>query len=379
MTTPWSDPVVQTFRDRLRALLAGPAVQDALEDLLDGDDEDYDARPVYRILGEQRMLAPNWPVRYGGAGAPRAAADVVSEELAVHGVPDSAYVNSVRNAGECILLAADEAQRARYLPGIARGNLGVAVLYSEPEAGSDLASLRMRAERVPGGWRLTGEKLYNVKAGFSQAAICLARTREGATKYAGLTLFLLPLEVPGVCLERVESLNPDPFYRVRFDAVDVGEDCVLGAEGSGWRLVTAALAIERTGLDYNAKAQAWLRTVLLSAEQAPVALDPVAIDHLVALRTRIAAGHALATLSSGIDTAENIDIDGTAMSKLINSELGADVATFGLEALGMGGLVSDVARPTVRLHRQCREGPGLRLSAGSTEMMLRTIAASLGL
>jgi alkylation response protein AidB-like acyl-CoA dehydrogenase len=378
MTTLWSDPAVQAFRARLRALLAGPAVQDALEDLLRGDDEDYDARPVYRILGEQRMLAPNWPVHYGGAGAPNAAADVVSEELAMHGVPDSAYVNSVRNAGECILLAADEAQRARYLPGIARGDLGIAVLYSEPEAGSDLASLRMSAERVPGGWRLTGEKLYNVKAGFSQAAICLARTREGATRYAGLTLFLLPLEGPGIRLERVESLNPDPFYRVRFDAAEIGDDCVLGAEGGGWRLVTAALAIERTGLDYNAKAQAWLRTVLLSVEQERVALDAGVIDQLVTLRTRIAAGHALAT-RSGMDTAEDVDIDGTAMSKLVNSELGAEVATFGLEALGMDGLVSDFAKPTVRLHRQCREGPGLKLSAGSTEMMLRTIAAGLGL
>ena len=376
---------VREFRRELCALLRSRVVRDLLDEVLSGDG-DYDARPVYRALGERRMLVPHWPARYGGLDAPTATAEAVGEELALHGVPDSAYVNTVRNAGECIFEFGNDAQRDRHLMRIARGELGVAVLYSEPEAGSDLASLRTRAERVAGGWQLTGEKMYSVKTAWADAAICLARTRDGATKYAGLTLFLLPLDLAGISIERVDALNPEPFYLVRFDRAEVDDTCVLGAEGRGWRLLSSALALERTGLDYQAKAHAWLQSLLTRADREGAGLDPVVADRLVTLRTRIAAARALAGMADQelVGTWEGApagtaEVDATAMAKLLNSELGAEVAAFGLDLLSMDGLTLDSTKPTLDLHWQVREAPGLCLSAGSTEMMLRTIAAGLGM
>lgn len=118
-----------------------------------------DPRPVYRLLGARRLLAVHWPEAYGGRGGTLLEHAAVVEELTLAGVPDTLHTLSVQIVGNFLIAAGTPAQRAELLPAIAAGDLGMAVLYSEPDAGSDLAGLSARAEPGPdGGWRLTGRR-----------------------------------------------------------------------------------------------------------------------------------------------------------------------------------------------------------------------------
>jgi alkylation response protein AidB-like acyl-CoA dehydrogenase len=342
---------------------------------------------AYRLLGEHAMLAPDWPERYGGRGLPATYAAIVHEELAAHDVPDIVFINTIKNAGGVLLFAADRDQKTRYLPPLARGQASMTVLYTEPEAGSDLASLRTRADRVPGGWRISGVKCYSVKAAHAAHGVIAARTgdegtdpRRGASAESGITLFLVPLDADGVEVRRLETLNPEPFYEVVFEGAFAADADVLGPVGGGWFVLSAGLAIERTGIDYNAKAARWLD---LAAERVSAAGDePVLVNRLTDLQTQVAAGRLLAwRLLERLDEAD-LASEEAAMSKWFNSELGAKAARLCLEACGAVGALEG-SGPDVQdggvTAALLREAPGLTLSGGTSEIMLRIAASGLGL
>lgn len=193
----------EPLRVQLVSLLHQPGVWEELASLRPGTGVE-EAHPwrLYRQLGARGWLAPHWPVRYGGLSLGWPEAAVIMEELVRHGVPDTAIVNGTYNVGECLLVAGTPAQRHRYLPPLASGNLVATVLLTEPDAGSDLAALETTATPRNGGWTLTGRKVWSAKSHVSELALCAARTSAG---YAGISLFLVPLRVPGVRIRGAES------------------------------------------------------------------------------------------------------------------------------------------------------------------------------
>jgi alkylation response protein AidB-like acyl-CoA dehydrogenase len=341
--------------------------------------EEPDPRPLYRLLGAERLLAASWPRAYGGLGAPPLAAAGVVEALITAGVPDTLHTLSVQISGNFLLRAGTHAQRATVLPALAAGTRFCTVLYSEPDVGSDLAALTTRAEPTgEGGWRLTGRKVYSVKTRYADLGLVAARTADTASRYQGITLFLVPLDAPGVTVGALPSIADEDFADVRLSGVDVPAGAVVGPVGGAWPLITEALALERTGVDYVAKSRTWLTTWFHQqpiaaptdrsgpADRVGPAWRAVEAGRLV-VRTEAAralAGRCLAALGAG-----TLDPVQAAATKLWCSETAAAVAWWTTEQAGPAGA-------TGRLESAYREAPGLTLSAGTSEMMLELVAGS---
>jgi alkylation response protein AidB-like acyl-CoA dehydrogenase len=335
---------------QIRAILAGPRAEAAFAAM--AGTREPDPRPLYRLLGERGLLAPSWPPAYGGRGLPARCAAATVGELVACGVPEVLHTLSVQICGNFLLTAATDEQRALLLPVLAAGRATATVLYSEPATGSDLSTMDTKAEPDGTGWRITGRKVYSVKTALADYGLVAARTSTESTRYRGITLFLVPLDLPGVTVDRLDSLADEAFADVRLDGVTVPATSVIGPVGGAWPLITDALALERTGVDYVAKADRWLRAAGVPNGR---------------LRTHIEAARALSLRCvDQLDTGR-VDPVWAAATKLWCSETARSVAWWCTETVGWRDGVLESAY---------REAPGLTLSAGTSEMMLELVAGS---
>lgn len=233
----------QPVRDFVRQALKDKSLESRARSWL-GFDADFS-----RQLGERGWLGLSLPQAYGGQGRSPFARFVVVEELLNAGAPVAAHWIGDRQSGPLILRYGSSAQRTYYLPRICRGEISFCIGMSEPNSGSDLASVRSVARRTPSGWRLSGQKLWTTHADNAHFMIALVRTSGIATdRHKGLSQVLIDLSLPGVSIVPIIDLTGDAhFCEVHFNDVDVGEEALIGAEGSGWEQVMAELAFERSG------------------------------------------------------------------------------------------------------------------------------------
>lgn len=202
-----------------------------------------------RKLGAQGWIGMTWPKRYGGVERSAQERYVVLEELLIAGAPVSSHWIADRQSGPLLLRFGNEHQRQTILPRIARGELCFCIGLSEPDAGSDVASIRCRARRVDGGWRVTGTKLWTTNAHRAHFMIALLRTSgERADRQKGLSQFLIDMASPGITVRPLSDLTgAQHFNEVVFDDVFVTEDSLIGQENDGWSQAMAELAYERSG------------------------------------------------------------------------------------------------------------------------------------
>ena len=372
-------PAQEAFRREVRELLGGREARARLREIHEAPRRaEPDARPVYRLLGTARALAPHWPLPLGGRGLTAVEAAIVSDELALHGVPDTLHVLSVQIAGQFLLDAGTAGQRARLLPDMAAGRTYVTILYTEPEAGSDLAALETEARPDGTGFRLHGRKVYNPKTSQAHLGLCAARVGPaGPNRYAGLTLFLVPLDADGVTVRPVPGLGPEQYHDVTLDGVAAGPDAVVGEVGAGWSLLTAALAAERTGLDLSARARRWLDTAAGALPDEPGDAD---LETLGRLGAEAEAGRLLAWRAA-LDLGEG-RLDGTraALTKWYTSVTAQRVAWWAADVAGLAGSLTrddPAAALGGAVELALAEAPGLTLSAGTSEMMLQLAAGAL--
>ncbi|MEU2629490.1 acyl-CoA dehydrogenase family protein, partial [Kitasatospora sp. NPDC007106] len=366
---------LDAFRRDVRERLAGPAVRAALDAWRAAPGPDADERPLYRELGRQGLLAPDWPVEYGGRGLGRAEAAALYEELVRAGIPDTLHVNTVQIVGLFLLMAGTPEQKAAHLPAIAAGERFASVLYTEPETGSDLAALRTTAVRdttsePADGWRLDGTKVFSLKSDRTHLGLCAARTGPTDGRYHGISLFLVDLAAEGVHRSVIPGLADEQFHRVELRGVRVGADALVGTEHQGWPLLTQALAVERTGLDYALKAERWYRAVLAQGLDRPeeIARYGAAVDAAALFAARLTAG-VPAPADGGGHTAE-VDEPLSAAAKYHTSELAQEIAGWA----AAHGLSTPGTDPG--LEAGYREAPGLTLSAGTSEVMLQVVAGA---
>jgi alkylation response protein AidB-like acyl-CoA dehydrogenase len=242
------------------------------------------ADPAFsRALGAAGFLGMVWPARYGGHDRPAMERYAVLEALLAAGASVGAHWIADRQTGPLLLRYGTEAQRQRWLPGMARGEVFACIGLSEPGAGSDLAAVRSRAEKVPGGLRINGQKLWTSGAHHAHVMLALVRSEAGSTRHAGLSQLLIPMDTPGVVVRPVIDLvgNHD-FNEVFFDDVVVGDDALVGVEGDGWRQVTAELALERSGPERYLSSHALLNSLIVAAKGVENAALHAAIGRLVA-------------------------------------------------------------------------------------------------
>jgi alkylation response protein AidB-like acyl-CoA dehydrogenase len=202
-----------------------------------------------RDLAARGWVGLTLPVEFGGGGRSPFARFVLIEELLAAGAPVAAHWIAERQSAPLLLRYGTEAQRRDIVPRICRGEAFFCIGMSEPNSGSDLASVRTRAERTASGWRLNGSKIWTTYGHKAHYMVALVRTSGGPDdRQAGLSQLLIDLKTPGVTARPIRDLAGDEhFSEVFFEDVDLPEDALIGQEGQGWAQVNAELAFERSG------------------------------------------------------------------------------------------------------------------------------------
>ena len=204
-----------------------------------------------KSLADQGWIGLTWPKEYGGQARSPIERHVLTEELLAAGAPVRAHWVADRQSGPLLLKFGTESQRQRFLPSIARGEVYFCIGMSEPNAGSDLASIRTRATQVDGGWRINGSKIWTSNAHRVHMMILFARTGEaGQSRHEGVSQFLVSMQAPGLTVRPIHNMSGEhDFNEVFFDDVFVRDEDVVGQIGNGWKQVTSELVYERSGPD----------------------------------------------------------------------------------------------------------------------------------
>ncbi|WP_410872832.1 acyl-CoA dehydrogenase family protein [Nocardia sp. A7] len=293
------------LRGELRELIGAQVPDGFLGAFTDEPADLATAQRFCGVLADRGLLCAAWPHRYGGRGSSVWEQTVVREEMWAHHEPRGAQYMGVNWVGPTIMRHGSAEQQREHLPPIAGGEVIWCQGFSEPDAGSDLASLRTSARRVGDGWRISGQKIWTSYATMAQWCFLLARTSDGGRKQQGLTVFLLPMSAPGIEVRPIRSmLGPHHLNEVFFDDVPAMAADVLGRVDEGWAVVQEVLAFERVGIARYARCERLLQlapTVIGARwDDIPAALRGRWARMLIrARRARLLAYQVLATQSAG--------------------------------------------------------------------------------
>ncbi|MER7201847.1 acyl-CoA dehydrogenase [Streptomyces sp. CB01635] len=239
-------PAEDAFRAEAREWLAGHVPSEPLPSLETG--EGFAAHRAWEAqLHAGRWSVVSWPEEYGGRGADIFSWLLFEEEYYAAGAPGRVSQNGINLLAPTLFDHGTPEQRARVLPSMASGETIWAQAWSEPEAGSDLASLKSKAVRTEGGWLLSGQKTWSSRAAFADRAFGIFRTDPDAPKpHQGLTYLMFDLRAPGVTVRPIGRLDGKPAFAELFlDRVFVPDDDVIGEPGNGWRIAMSTTGNER--------------------------------------------------------------------------------------------------------------------------------------
>lgn len=317
------------------------------------------------------------PKAYGGAELDAFARFAVVEELLCAGAPVAAHWIADRQSGPLILRYGSEAQKAFYLPKICRAQAFFCIGMSEPGAGSDLASVRSRAQPDGGGWRLNGQKIWTTYAQHSHYMIALVRTSgTPEDRHQGLSQMVIDLTAPGIEIRPIRDLTGSShFAEVFFHDVHLPADALVGAEGQGWEQVTAELAFERSGPERLYSSLVLLDAWLAWLRQRGRREDAVLLGRLVAELTTL-RGLSLA-VTSRLAAGDSPVIE-AALVKDLGTGFEQSVPLLIADAMG-----ADSEPPPALLRRTldylCQIAPAFSLRGGTREILRGVIARGLDL
>ena len=334
------------------------------------------ADPAFsRILGEAGLIGMTWPRAYGGHERSSLERYVVLEELLAAGAPVGAHWIADRQTGGMLLNYGQEEEKRRWVPGIARGEVFACIGLSEPNSGSDLASVKTRAHRKGNRWVIEGQKVWTTGAHFSHVMIALVRTDPASQRNEGLSQFVIPMNAPGLTVRPIIDLTGGhDFNEVFFDSVELEEHALVGQAGNGWKQVTAELSLERSGPERYLSSTALfielLRHVGPTADEAIKQLVGKMAAEMWTLRMMSAT--VAAKLAAGEDPA----LEATIVKDLGNSFEQA------MPALVQAATDLDLAgsEPLARvLGHLLQVSPSFSLRGGTREILKGIIARGLGL
>ena len=247
-------------------------------------------RAFMASLGAQGWLGMTWPKEYGGSEGEGVYEYLLNEQLAGRGGPQIG--KGVGIIGKTLIRHGNDRLKAEFLPKILRNEVEFAVGYSEPNAGSDAASMQLKATKVDGGWNLNGQKTWTTSAHFAEWYWVGARTDPDAAKHAGITLFLVPIDQPNITVNAIWTMGDERTNEVFFDDVFVPDDYVVGELNRGFQYISEALDLERfTLFTFSPIAQRfellveYVRTTTRDGE--PLRNDPVIRQRLAHLATEL--------------------------------------------------------------------------------------------
>ncbi len=296
------------------------------------------ARDFELKLGERGWLALSWPEEYGGGGRPVAEQFIVEEEVALHGGPASDAIARVIVA-PILMAKGSEEQKRRYLPRLARGEITFCLGYTEPESGSDLASLQTRAVADGDDYVISGRKVYTSGAEESDYCWLAARTDADTAKHAGVSVLIVPMRSAGVEVRPLLNLMDEEWFNeVVFDNVRVPRGELVGGENRGWEVLTSALGVERITI-YRAFVHLRMLWALLryAGEEHDGRRpwdDPPVRQRLAQLATEFEVARLLLWRAIGLHGRGEEFRAQAAMVKLFNTELAQRLYAAGMGMLG---------------------------------------------
>jgi len=356
-------PEQASYRERVRDWLSEHAAEAPPED-------DIPARRAWQgMLAKAGLAGVTWPVEYGGQGLGPVEQVIVNQEIALAGVPGPVDAIGVGMLGPTIIAHGTDEQKQRYLGPMLHGDEVWCQLFSEPAAGSDLAAIQSRATTQPdGSWRLSGQKVWTTNAHFASFGMLLARTDPDVPKHKGLTMFLVPMDAPGVTIRPLRQVSGDPeFNEVFFDDVALDADTVCGPVGGGWGTALTTLMFERVTIGLGSEAMGYRadRFARAIADDSHAARDPEVRRRLGELCVEL-----LAVKFTGYRTLSALQkgqVPGpeSGLAKITTVRAAIDAGDLIVDVLGPDALADDSEWALLTSFL-----PGLK-SAGGTEEILR--------
>ena len=300
-------------------------------------------RAFMKRLADAGYIGMSWDKEFGGREMPGVYDYLLNEELSSEGAP--IIGKGVGCIGKTIIAHGNDVLKRRFLPKILAADIEFALGYSEPSAGSDLASLRLKAERDGDEWVLNGQKMWTTSAHFADWYWVASRTDTEVPKHKGISVFMVPMDQPGLTVREIETMGDHRTNEVFFDNVRIPAEFLVGEENAGWRYVCEALDYERFSL-YTVgplllRFEALVELAkLVHRNGAPLAQDPVVRDRIAEFAIEIEMAtmlqrRVIAKASKGeVPTVE------AAMYKFYSTGLGRRIANYGLDCLGPLGLLS---------------------------------------
>ena len=317
-------------------------------------------------LAQAGLLAPHWPAPHGRGAGP-AEQLLIDQELASAGITRPDLVIGWW-AAPTILEHGTPEQIERFVPGTLSGEIFWCQLFSEPGAGSDLASLRTKAVRVDGGWELTGQKVWTSSAHKAQWGVCLARTDPDAPKHKGITYFLIDMSSPGILIRPLREITGDNlFNEVFLDGVFVPDELVVGGVNDGWRLARTTLANERIAMAAGTALGNPMEELL--AAVAKLDIDVAQQDRLGRLIVTTQAGALLDQRIAQLAVGGQDPGAQSSVRKLVGVRYRQALAEYRMDLSDGAGIVEEDKLVHDFLNTRCLT------IAGGTEQILLTVAA----
>jgi len=338
----WSDEE-KAFRATVRSFIEANANDEVADPRRDGMGQLVDSperREFMKLLSRQGWIGMSWPKSYGGQEAPGVFEYLLNEELAAAGAP---FIGKgVGIVGKTIIRHGNERLKNEFLPKILNAEIEFAIGYSEPNSGSDLASMQMRATRQGDGWVLNGQKRFTTSAHFADWYWVAGRTDPDAPKHKGITLFLVPMDAPGITITNMDTIGDERTNEVFLDDVFVSDDYVVGEVNKGWYYISEALDFERFTLftvSAYIKRYERLRDHVRTAtvDGKPLRQDPHVRRWMAhaAAQIEVARMHCLRVISKAAKgEVPNLE---SAMFKLFTTQLGQTIADEFLTTSGAAG------------------------------------------
>ena len=334
-------------------------------------------------LAKRGWVAPAWPKEYGGAGLSPMQQFVFNEEIARAGAPRPNFL-AIGLAGPTIIVHGTEEQKREHLSGILSGETFWCQGFSEPEAGSDLASLQTRAVQDGDDFIISGQKIWTSGAHRSQRMMLLARTDQDAPKHKGVSYFLLDMKSPGVTIRPLTNLADTPsFNEVFFDNVRVPKKDLLGELNRGWYVATTTLDFERSGIINAVSLQRLVHEIAAYArehgrrDEAAHSVRMELADRAIETEIAIVLSYRVATMQAkGLVPNQEASI-----TKLYGSELAQRIARTGVKVAGLYGQLragSACAADGGRMDALYRISVGSTIAGGTSDIQ-RTVIAQRGL
>jgi alkylation response protein AidB-like acyl-CoA dehydrogenase len=362
-------PQEQAFRDELRDWLEanhpGPEPE--------GDVAGFEFRRAWqRRLHEDDWAGVSWPKEYGGRGATLVEQAIYNEELARAQAPSTANVLGLAMGGPTVIAHGTEEQKRRYLEPILSADEIWCQGFSEPEAGSDLASLKTRAVRDGGDWVVTGQKVWTTLAHHAKWCMLVARTDPDAPRHKGLTYFLMDMEQDAVQVRPLRQITGEAEFNELFiEEARIPDENIIGGEGNGWAVAITTLMHERATLAFGLqiRVKVTLGELLAEARESGAAEDPVIRDRLAQLyiESEVLRLNALRGLSAIMRT--GVPGPEGSLGKWQWAEVNQELTELAVELRG-GRAVLDDDRWTYRFLRARANS----IEGGTTEILKNIVA-----